>query len=46
MGVCVCVCERERDRESGGGGGWKPNRGGRNCDKQEDSVYLEKDKKI
>ena len=44
------MCVRERDRESGGGGGWKPDRDGRNSDKQlrrkTPYIDLEKDRKI
>ena len=46
------MCVRQRDRESwgGGGGGWKPDRDGRNSDKQlrrkTPYIYLEKEKKI
>ena len=54
----MCVCVRERERESGvgggggggGGGGVKPDRYGRNSDKQlrrkTPYIDLEKDRKI
>ena len=46
----MCETEREREKEWGRGGEWKPDRDGRNSDKQlrrkTPYIDLEKDKKI